>query len=97
MKQPREFWIKGHIAISSEPSEEWGKCVHVREVDPAYDAAVAGLVETLNDTLNYLHWHADDLTGDDLIGDERKTKSYDKKLKNISEALATWERVNEGK
>jgi len=50
MKPLKEFWITinnndkpSHIALHEKYDDR--KSLHVREVDPTYDAAIAGLVE----------------------------------------------------
>lgn len=83
--------------VKNNPDPLYGKNIHVREVSPSYDKAVAQLVEALNDTLNYLHWHCDDLTGDDCIGDQKLTQSYNRKVTAINKALEAFELANKGK
>jgi hypothetical protein len=61
-----------------------------REVDPAFDALVLELVGALNDDLNYLNWHSDDLCGDDLIGDNRLTIQYKNRLETIQRCLTKY-------
>lgn len=43
--------------------------------------------EALSKVQAYLHWHGDDLSGDDLVGDGRLTASYKNILDLISRAL----------
>jgi hypothetical protein len=45
------------------------------------------LVVTLSEVERYLCWNADPLSGDDLIGDQRRTKRYDEILSNINKTL----------
>lgn len=37
---------------------------------------------------SYLNWNTDDLVGDDLIGDQKRTKSFNAKLKMIQDMQA---------
>lgn len=39
-------------------------------------AGAAVMRGTLEEVENYLNWHADDLSGDDIVGDGRLTKSF---------------------
>ena len=45
------------------------------------------LVECLKVVGNYLYFMGDELTGDDLIGDESLTRRYNEKLNLIEQAL----------
>lgn len=57
-KPLREWWVgetryKGLLVSNTDPKECWpgAKTFHVREVSPALDAAVEGLVEALTDAI----------------------------------------------
>lgn len=73
----RQFWIKGDRVYWNEPANI-GKTLHVREVDPAYDAAVEGLVEALKLTQRSIG----------MIGDSHSERSWETKVNN---ALAAFE------
>lgn len=55
----------------------------LQEQSALLDLAVAAL-ET---NLNYLNWNADNLSGDDLIGDGMLTAKYKRQLSDIQDAL----------
>lgn len=42
----------------------------------------------LSEAGNYLHWHTDDLSGDDLVGDGRRTRSFNRITSEIEQAIA---------
>ena len=87
----REFWLSEYtdltkmqeVYLTLEKVDD--ECIRVREADPAYDAAVAGLVEALT----YAECHCKYKVGPS--GNERTHE-----CKRCA-AFAAWERVNEGK
>jgi hypothetical protein len=99
----REFWILktpgGEFIEYDEPMNmDWTCCkkIHVIEksavddLQAKYDALL-GVFEkyraALNSCENYLNWNADELSGDDNIGDGRRTMSYKNQLEIIRKAL----------
>lgn len=55
-------------------------------------AAVKKMREALRTTLNYLNHSADDLVGDDCIGDGKRTHRYKRQISEIELALALLEK-----
>lgn len=51
---------------------------------------VKALKDELENCLNYIHWNADDLTGDDLLGDGQRTLSFNNRIMQIEKTLSTW-------
>lgn len=50
--------------------------------------AIDHMDKTLEVLLDYLHSHADDLSGDDISRDKRKTNNYENKINLINDTFA---------
>lgn len=57
---------------------------------------VRAMREAFANALSYLHWNADALSGDDLIGDGRLTARYKQQVSEIEQALAAFFAFSEG-
>lgn len=62
----------------------------VTSANSAERLAKAALVmmETLTEVESYLHWNADNLSGDDLVGDGRLTMRFKQVTSNVAKALS---------
>lgn len=58
-------------------------------------AEAVKLSEHLSEALNYVHFRADDLVGDDIIGDKRHTKRHNELTNSLEKALASFLRTCE--
>lgn len=53
-----------------------------------FERALELALTALSEAGNYLHWHTDDLSGDDLVGDGRRTRSFNRITSEIEQAIA---------
>lgn len=61
------------------------------------DRALAVLREGLNVAVNYMHHNTDDLCGDDLVGDGRRTMRFKCRIKEVVGALTRAQNILDGR
>lgn len=82
--------------LSKEEQERYGFESGARaakaffEREQLQSPVVLSVIETLNTTLNYLHWNTDNLYGDDLKGDGKLTAKFKRQTSEIEAVLSAY-------
>jgi hypothetical protein len=82
----------GEAAIGGLKKWDYNPGLFGNFLDRFIEAALASqppnsVLETLEEVERYLCWHADDLSGDDMAGDQRHTKRYKDILTSLRKLL----------